>query len=198
METKQKIIAEAKSPSKNVHIRDGTGFSLSEIKKAGKTVNMLKEMNIRIDYFRKSTHSVNIEKLKSLEVPKKKAKKRAPFIPKEKKRTTFKPKAEKKIVKKAVKPKATPVKAAPKPKKKEKIKPTKLQKIEKAPPQAKGASLTDLSGLGATTAKKFIELGVDSIEVLCKENPEELAPLIKGVSADRLKKWIEEGKELIK
>jgi hypothetical protein len=52
--------------------------------------------------------------------------------------------------------------------------------------------------LGAATAKKFIELGVDTVETLCKEDPEELAQLIKGVSAERLKKWIEEGKEIIK
>ena len=65
------------------------------------------------------------------------------------------------------------------------------------PSPVTGIPLTELSGLGAATAKKFIELGVTDVEALCKEQPEELALLIKGVSVDRLKKWIEEGKGLI-
>ncbi|MFW9819925.1 MAG: helix-hairpin-helix domain-containing protein [Candidatus Thorarchaeota archaeon] len=190
METKQKIIANVRSPSKDANIREGTGFSLSEIKQAGRDLNILKKMNIKIDYFRKSTHPENIEKLKSIEIPKKKGKKKDPFVKKEKKRTEFKPKKEKKIVKKPVKP-------AQKPKKKEKIKPIKAEKLEKVPKPA-GIPLTELSGLGAATAKKFIELGVNNVEDLIKENPDELASLIKGVSLDRLMKWIEEGKALIK
>ena len=31
-----------------------------------------------------------------------------------------------------------------------------------------------------------------------KENPEEIAPLIKGVSLDRCKNWIEDGNEIVK
>ena len=46
METKQKIIANVKSPSKDAHIREGIGFSLSEIKQAGRNLGILKEMNI--------------------------------------------------------------------------------------------------------------------------------------------------------
>ncbi|MFW9874446.1 MAG: helix-hairpin-helix domain-containing protein, partial [Candidatus Thorarchaeota archaeon] len=57
---------------------------------------------------------------------------------------------------------------------------------------------TDLPGLGTATAKKFSELGVNTIEDLCEESPDELSALIKGVSADRLKVWIEEGKKMIK
>jgi ribosomal protein L13E len=197
METKQNIIADVKSPSKDAHIREGTGFSLSEIIQAGRNINVLKDLNIKIDYFRKSTHPENIEKLKSLEIPKKKRKKKNPFVKKEKKRTEFKPKTERKIVKKPVKPKAIPAKPAPKPKKKAKARPIKVEKLEKIPKPA-GISLTELSGLGATTAKKFIELGVNTVEELVKENPDELATLIKGVSLDRLIKWIEEGKELMK
>lgn len=194
METKQKILADVKSPSKDAHIRKGSGFSLSEIKQAGKNLEILKELNIKIDYFRKSTHLENVEKLKSIEGPKKKGKKKDAFVKKEKKRTEFKPKTEKKIVKKPVKLKAIPARPAPKPKKKEKIKPTKLEKL----PKPAGIPLTELSGLGAATAKKFIELGVNNVEELVKENPDELASLIKGVSSDRLTKWIEEGKDLIK
>jgi predicted flap endonuclease-1-like 5' DNA nuclease len=197
METKQEIIAEVRSPSKDAHKRDGTGFSLSEIKQAGKNVDILKQMNVKIDYFRKSTHPENVEKLKTIEIPKKKQKKKDPFVKKEKKRTEYKPKAEKKIVKKPVKPKKIPVKPSPKPKKKEKVKPIKVEKLEKIPKPA-GTPLTDLSGLGAATAKKFFELGVNTIEELVKENPDELAGLIKGVSSERLIKWIEEGKALRK
>jgi hypothetical protein len=197
METKQKIIANVKSPSKNAHKREGNGFSLSEIKQAGRNLDILKQMDIKIDYYRKSTHQENIEKLKSIEISKKKGKKREPFVKKEKKKTEFKPKAEKKIVKKPVKPKVTPPKPTPKPKKKEKAKAVKVEKLEKIP-KPTGVPLTDLPGLGAATAKKFIELGVNTVEDLIKEEPDELAALIKGVSLERLLKWIEEGKALIK
>jgi nucleotidyltransferase/DNA polymerase involved in DNA repair len=94
-----------------------------------------------------------------------------------------------------IKPKAPPVKPVPTPKKKEKVKPIK---VEKAPIKPEGIPLTELSGLGAATAKKFIELGVNNIEELVKEDIDELILLIKGVSLERLKKWIEEGKELLK
>jgi hypothetical protein len=191
MESKQKPIALVKSPSKDAHIREGEGFSLNEIKQAGKTIKLLEDLNIKIDYFRKSTYSENIEKLKSIEISKKKAKKRDSFVKKEKKRTSFKPKVEKPKVKRIPKP----TKPVPKPKKKEKIVPPKLEKVKI---EAAGTPLTTLSGLGATTVKKFIELGVNNIEELCKENPEELALLLKGVSVKRLQNWIDEGKELIK
>ena len=75
METKEKLIAIVKSPSKDAHLRTGKGFSLNEIRQAGKTVKFLEDLNIRIDYFRNSVYSENIEKLKSIEVPKKKDKK---------------------------------------------------------------------------------------------------------------------------
>ncbi|MHA1274284.1 MAG: helix-hairpin-helix domain-containing protein, partial [Promethearchaeota archaeon] len=57
--------------------------------------------------------------------------------------------------------------------------------------------LIKLTGLGQATANKFAELGVNSIEDLLKENPSELAVLIKGCSEERIKRWIEEGKELL-
>jgi predicted flap endonuclease-1-like 5' DNA nuclease len=183
METRQKIIANVKSPAKDAHLREGNGFSLNEINQSGKSINLLKELNIKIDYFRKSAHPENIEKLKSIEVPKKKGKKREPFVKKEKKKTPFKPKTEKKVIKKPSKPK-----------KKEKVKPIKLEAIQKPT----GTPLTELDGLGAKTAKKFFELGVNNIEELVKENPDELGTLIQGVSTKRLIKWIKEGKELLK
>ncbi len=197
METKQKPIADVKSPSKKAHLREGCGFSLNEIKQAGKSINLLKQQNIKIDYFRNSAHPENIKKLKAIDFPKKKGKKREPFVKKEKKETPFKPISEKKKVKKPVKPKTPTVKAIPKPKKKEKIKPVKIEPI-KVIPKPSGIPLTELPGLGATTAKKFYELGVNTVEELVKENPDELVTLIKGVSSERLMKWIEDGKELIK
>ena len=196
MESKQKHIAIVKSPAKDAHLREGKGFSLKEIKESGKTIDLLEQLNIKIDYFRKSSYQENIEKLKSIEFPKKKGKKREPFVKKEKKRTPFKPKLEKAKLKRVVKPKAPPKK----PVMKEKPKPIKKKEIkkEKVIVEPKGVPLTQLSGLGAATAKKFIELGVNNVEELSKENPEELATLIKGVSEERLKKWIEEAIELIK
>ena len=198
MEKEPTLEAFVKSPAIEAHLRAGNGFSLKEIKEAGKTPELLRKLNIKIDYFRKSAQSENIEKIKSLKTPKVKKKKKS-FVMKEKKRTPYKPKIEKikakpkKIVK--VEPKITPAKPVTKLKKKEKVKHVKLEKIPTGPA---GTPLTELSGLGATTANKFIELGVNTIEELCKENPEELAALIKGVTVDRLEKWIDEGKQLIK
>ena len=197
MESKQKITAYVKSPAKDAHIREGKGFSLSEIREAGKRIESLRTLKINIDYFRKSTHPENVEKLKSIKETDKKRKKKRTFIKKEKKRTAFKPKTEEPtvtieevkeetLVKKGVKAKKKPVK-------KEKPKVAKIEKEEKT-----GIPLIDLKGLGATTAKKFADLGVNTVEDLCKEKPEELAPLIKGVSVEKLKKYIEEGKELLK
>ncbi len=201
MENKQKQIAVVKSPNKDAHARKGHGFSLEEIKQAGISIDTMRKSKIRIDYFRKSANPDNIKTLKSLEIPSSGKKKKKPFVKKEKKRTPYKPKGEKK----KAKPKISPTKPTPKPIKKEKVKPTKkekvippkVEKIKKLPIETTGKPLTEIPGLGAATAKKFNELGVDCIEALCEENPEELAPLVKGVSVERLKKWIDEGKELI-
>ena len=91
--------------------------------------------------------------------------------------------ASKKVVKKKELAPASKVKKEPK----------KVTKKE-----IKGIALTELSGLGPTTAKKFKEIGVENISDMCKEEPKELAMLIKGCSEERIKKWIEEAKELFK
>jgi len=199
MKSKTEIIATVKSPAKDSHWRQGKGFSLKEVKESGRNINQLKELRINIDYFRISANPENIEALKNLKIPKKEAEKRKPFIQKEASRTPFKPKKEKpKVVPKRViekAPKKPVVKEKPKSLKKEKVKPVKAEKIKI---EEKGTPLINLPGLGAATAKKFVELGVNTIEDLCKESPDELATLIKGVSVDRLKNWIEEGKEIIK
>ena len=220
--TIKKFIAEVKSPSKEVHIRDGNGFSLAEIKAAGKTIAILKELNIKIDYFRRSTHEWNIEQIKALKPPKRKLKKKRPYLPKEerikarrKAKMKVKPKEEMEILpeieelkiapeaiepeaiikKKGIKIRTTPVaKAKAAPVAKPTAKPTLTKTIIA---EEKETPLTKLSGLGATTSKKFKELGVNSIQELLKEDAEELSMLISGVSPERIKKWIQEGKELL-
>lgn len=196
MESKQKPTPIVKSPSKDSHLREGKGFSLNEIRNSGRSIKLLKELNVKIDYVRKSSHKENIEKLKSIKKTKEKGKKREAFVRKEKKRTPFKPKIEKPKRKRAPKPKIV----AKKPKVKEKPKAIKKEKKitkKEVSVEKLGTPLTELPGLGPTTAKKFSELGVYTVEELCKEKPEELALLIKGVSEERLKDWIEQGKEMI-
>lgn len=198
MENKIELSSTVKSPARESFLRKGEGYSLKEIQEAGRNVNQLKKLDIKIDYFRKSCHPENVERLKALKVKEKKEKGRNPFVKKEKRKTAFKPKKEKPIVKPKEILLVTPKKPAEKKKlkaaKKEKIKPIKKEKVKI---EELGRSLTLLSGLGAATARKFAELGVNTIEELCKENPEELASLIRGVSIERIVKWIEEGKEII-
>ncbi len=202
MESNKKIVAMVTSPAKDAHKRKAKGFSLGEIKEAGKTVELLRKLNVDIDYFRKSKHESNVKELRKLKGTDKKSKKKKPFVAKEKKRTPFKPKVskpEKKPVKKVVAKKpAKPTKAAkkaPAPKK-ERVK-KELKQIKKELPKAETTALTSLSGLGPATAKKFEELGVSCAEELVKEDPAELAKLIKGVSEEKIINWIKECKELL-
>ena len=190
MESNKKIVAMVISPAKDAHKRKAKGFSLGEIKEAGKTVELLRKLNVDIDYFRKSKHESNVEELRKLKDTKKKAKKKKPFVAKEKKRTPFKPKASK--------PEKKPVKAVKKAPatKKERVK-KEPKAIKKELPKAETTALTSLSGLGPATAKKFEVLGVSCAEELVKEDPAELAKLIKGVSEERIKNWISECKELL-
>lgn len=187
------------SPAKDAHLRKGKGFSLSEIAEAGKTVELVRDLNVDIDFFRKSKHETNIEELKKLKPVSKKTKKKKPYEFKEKTRTAFKPKVEK-AEKKAVKvkkvtkePKA--IKKAPTPKK-EKVK-KERKSAKKELPTTETTKLTSLSGLGPATAKKFEELGVSCVEELVNEDPAELATLIKGVSEERIINWISECKDLL-
>jgi nucleotidyltransferase/DNA polymerase involved in DNA repair len=200
MENDKQVEATVISPAKDAHIRKGRGFSLNEIKEAGKSLEDINDLNIIIDYFRKSTHQENVQKLQNLKSEKKKSKKREPFVKKEKKRTPFKPKKAK--AKKAPIKKVAPKPKKPKPKvkefpaKKEKVK-VKTTPLKVAKETTTGIPLTNLSGLGPATAEKFIQLGVSNIKDLSSENPDELGALIKGVSSDRIKKWIEEALSLI-
>ena len=200
MENENKIVAVVLSPAKTAHLRRGNGFSLEEIKKAGKTVESLKKLNIKIDYFRKSIHQSNVDQLKTLKPLDKKGKKREPFVLKEKKITPYKPKKEKveakPVKEEKIPPKKKELKITPAKKEKEKIKATPI-KIDAAKDETEKTPLTALSGLGAATAKKFLELGVDCVETLLKEDPDELGKLIKGCSPNQIRKWVQEGKELL-
>jgi len=195
MESKEALKSVVKSPARDAHLKAGKGFSLSEIEASGHSLEAIKKLNIKIDYFRKSSHDVNVNMLKSFKITISKDKKREPFIQKEKKRTPFKPKTKK------PKKKPTPAKMVKEqklevvPQEKAK-KETKKQPSEIKPIETGNTPLTKLSKLGPTTSSKFNEIGVTCVEDLLKENPEELASLIKGCSAERISNWIEEGKEL--
>jgi len=199
MENNKNIVAMVISPAKDAHLRSGKGFSLSEITEAGKTVEILRDLNVDIDFFRRSKHETNIEELKKLKPVNKKTKKKKPYEFKEKTRTAFKPKVEKakkipvKVKKVTQEPKA--IKKVPTPKK-EKIK-KERKSAKRELPTTETTKLTLLSGLGPTTAKKFEELGVSCVEELVNEDPAELATLIKGVSEERIINWISECKELL-
>ncbi|MHA1148891.1 MAG: ribosomal protein L13e [Promethearchaeota archaeon] len=188
----EKIIATVKSPGKGNYIRKARGFSLKEIIEAGKNIYLLKQLGIDIDYRRKSSYNSNVDALKKLRAPKDKKtkkKKKRDWIPKEQR---MKPKKAKKKVAPKKKPKKKPVAKKAEPEK------VKLKKEKITPPISDKMPLTELSGLGPATAKKFEELGVDCVQELIKEKPGELAMLIKGCSEERIGKWIEEGKERLK
>jgi predicted flap endonuclease-1-like 5' DNA nuclease len=199
MENNKNIVATAISPAKDAHLRKAKGFSLPEIKEAGKTVEALRDLNVNIDFFRKSKHKNNIEELKKLKIVSKKEKKKKPYELKEKKRTEFKPKVEKTIKKpvkaaKTTQPSKSTKKAPALKKEKAKKEP---KSVKKESPSTETTKLTSLSGLGPATAKKFEELGVTCVEELVNENSSELATLVKGVSEERIAAWINECKELL-
>jgi len=201
MEKESKIVATVKSPTRGKPLREGKGFSLAEIKKADKSVGMLKKLNVKIDYFRNSAHDSNVEQLKNLKPLETKGEKRKPFVFKEKKRRPFKPKKDKAITKIEKVSKLVAKKEVAKPKivKEEEVKPEPAPAVVvTTKDESKKTPLTQLSGLGSATEKKFVELGIDCVEELCKRNPEEVKQSIKGVKEERIKKWIEEGKDLLK
>ncbi len=214
----EKIIAIVKSPSQDKHLREGNGFSLAEIQKAGKTVSMLEALGIKVDYRRKSVHQSNLEKLNTLIPSEKKAVKREPFKPKEKKKRAPKLKVEKIVEEeskieepKKEKIKKEKAKKEKRPAKKKEVKKEKpSEKIEKKEeiiehdvieeakvPEEEPIALTELTGCGPATASKFAQIGISSIQDLIEEDPEELVLLTKGVSLERIKEWQDEAKKLL-
>ncbi|MHA1727191.1 MAG: ribosomal protein L13e [Promethearchaeota archaeon] len=80
-------LVQVKKGNLNYRHREGTGFSLSEIKETEKSVKEIRELGIRVDIRRKSKHSVNVEFLQSLLQfeKEKKTKKNSKSVKKEKK-----------------------------------------------------------------------------------------------------------------
>jgi len=58
-------------------------------------------------------------------------------------------------------------------------------------------TLTFLPGIGGTLARRLHEVGISSIDDLCIAEPDEVA-MVRGVSLERAKKWIEAATEMIK
>lgn len=60
------------------------------------------------------------------------------------------------------------------------------------------ASLLTIQGIGPTIARRLVEAGVQDIEDLANANADTLAPLVRGVSAPRLARWIDAAQANIK
>jgi DNA topoisomerase-1 len=58
--------------------------------------------------------------------------------------------------------------------------------------QGSGAALETLDGVGEKTVEKFADAGVETFTDLATADPEELADVVDGVSADRIREWAEE------
>ncbi len=178
-----------KSPSREKEFKKGTGFSLEEIKKSNKSIIELKTIGIKIDYRRKTEYEENIEFLNNLKMEIEQKPKREPF--------KKKVKAPKKPKKKPI-PKEEPVdEIKEEPEKEIKPKKKEIKKVVKKPTKKEPIKLTLLEKLGPSTEKKLIEIGIPDVETLCKEDPKEVATLVKGCSEERVAKWIEEGKKLL-
>ncbi|MFO8017690.1 MAG: ribosomal protein L13e [Promethearchaeia archaeon] len=74
----------------------------------------------------------------------------------------------------------------------------KPKKRRKPKVKREPVDLTELDGLGSATDEKLKLVGVNSVQGILREDPEELAAIVKGASAESIKKWQEEGKELVK
>ncbi len=196
MESKDALKSVVKSPARDAHLKEGNGFSLSEIEASGHSLEVIKKLNVKIDYFRKSSHENNVNLLKTIKKTASKDKKRDPFVEKEKKRTPFRPKTKKTRIITAPATIVKETKSEVKPKEKTK-KEIKKQPAKTKPIETDKTPLNKLSGLGPATASKFNDIGVTCVEDLLKEKPEELASLINGCSEEKISKWIEEGKKLI-
>ncbi len=59
------------------------------------------------------------------------------------------------------------------------------------------APLTSIKGIGAARARRLAEAGIDSLEKLAAAAPEELARLLRGISAEGASRLIEEAKQLL-
>lgn len=160
--------------------RIGKGYSLGEIKAVGLSRSAVRELKIKVDKRRSTSHDDNVGKLKELsknyKPPEKGKKKVAKAKPKAK--PTAKPKAQ---------PKAKPP-TKPATKAKPKAKPKTVKKVKQVP-------LSDISGLGPKTAEKLEAAGIKSALDLAGKDPEKLSAK-SGVAVSSIKKFVKEAEKL--
>ena len=64
------------------------------------------------------------------------------------------------------------------------------------PPPPPDPELTDIDGIGAKTAAKLADLGIDSLRGLVRANTQEVADALEGVSTETVSKWQAAAEEL--
>ena len=60
----EKVKASVYTPMKTPHLRNGKGFSIEEIRKAGLSLHTAKRLGVSIDKRRKTLHPQNVQRLK--------------------------------------------------------------------------------------------------------------------------------------
>jgi len=142
---------------KQIDIRPGKGFSLSEIQKSGLTVLQARKLGLYVDPRRKTLHEFNV---KALEVfIKERQKQLEEVVVEEPVKEEKKRKKEKKKEKK--------VEEKPKEKKLKKVKPEKEEKIT--------TDVTEIKGVGKKKAEELKAAGISTVGDLIKADTEELA-----------------------
>lgn len=153
----------------------GRGFSLSEVQKAGFTVNQMRKLGIYVDLRRETLHESNVSELKSL--VKKLQKQMEARKAEEKKKEIKKEKEEKK-----------PKKEEKREKKKEEKKKKKEEKIEK---EKKTIDIIEIKGVGKKKAETLKSVGISTVEDLLKANSDALAEKT-GFTAEYIEKLKEQ------
>ncbi len=139
---------------KQVDLRPGKGFSLSEIQKSGLTVLQARKLGLYVDPRRKTLHEFNV---KALEV----------FI-KERQKQLEEAEVEE-PVKEEKKPKKEKKKVEEKPKEKKlkKVTPEKEEKVTR--------DVTEIKGIGKKKAEELKAAGISTVRDLIEADTEELA-----------------------
>ncbi|MHA1606027.1 MAG: ribosomal protein L13e [Candidatus Freyarchaeota archaeon] len=164
--------AMVRPPRQPQRLREGRGFSIAELKEAGLTLHDAKQVGIRVDVRRKTVHMENVKALKD-------------FMKKLVKGKAARRKAVKeKEVKKAIE-------------KVEEVEGTEKKVMVEGEVKPGKTPLTILKGLGAKTAQKFAEVGIESVEELAEEDAELLSEAL-GIKKERVASWIDEAKDIVK
>ncbi|MFX1337827.1 MAG: helix-hairpin-helix domain-containing protein [Promethearchaeota archaeon] len=204
-------LGEIKAAAKSIQMIRTLGIKIDFERKSVHQSNIEQLKKIKVPVRKEKKRPPFIRKEKKVRVRTKKVKKKTKPVEKVKvpaQKPVKVAKIPKQKVKQPSKAKRIPkIKIKEKPIEKEELVPIIEEKLdEKEKPKKKeivkeekiGTPLTELSGLGKATVKKFNEVGVNTVEDLIKEIPEELSMIISGVSEERIKKWINEGKDLLK